>query len=52
MPTELAARPVGWDPGDGQQEGLVHMGSFSLEIPDDILDEARIPPSERAIQGS
>ena len=23
------------------------MGSFSLEIPDDILDEARIPPSER-----
>jgi predicted HTH domain antitoxin len=25
------------------------MGSFSLEIPDDILDEARIPPSERAI---
>lgn len=24
------------------------MGSFNLEIPDDILDEARIPPSERA----
>jgi len=24
------------------------MGSFRLEIPDDILDEARIPPSERA----
>jgi len=22
------------------------MGSFSLEIPEDILDEARIPPSE------
>jgi predicted HTH domain antitoxin len=24
------------------------MSSFNLEIPDDILDEARIPPSERA----
>ena len=24
------------------------MGSFKLEIPDDILDEARIPPGERA----
>jgi predicted HTH domain antitoxin len=24
------------------------MGSFTLEIPDDILDEARIPASERA----
>lgn len=24
------------------------MGSFSLEIADDILDEARIPPEERA----
>jgi len=23
------------------------MSSFNLEIPDDILDEARIPPSER-----
>lgn len=24
------------------------MGSFTLEIADDILDEARIPPAERA----
>jgi predicted HTH domain antitoxin len=24
------------------------MGSFTLEIPDDILDEARIPASERS----